>query len=504
MSIRGRISKANRNRRLRIINNTNIDQFGVHRVEQMKHNRKARETILKWLTAHETKKRTATAKGKKKKNNNNNKTSLLISGPSGCGKTSCTRLLCESRNFEVIYFNGALYEKTNKNSDYSIEDIISDATRGQSVVDLMRYAKPKKRVIIVDQVDQYLTGSGSRSRQDMLIKLMKDPNKRIILITTNLKGTKMKSIEKYCERVYFNAPSDYELYDIIREFCEQTGMKLTELARKYIVMKIDHDIKQLLIMLYELYKTHINTSEIDYRQVIQYVIDTNKDIAESTIFDSVQKILYVDTLSLKDKLDIYDQFPLQLPMMLQENFLRCSNNMTNVIYASDRFSDADLFHETLYDRMEGEIYIDRYVYGIMSVNLPFTADHRSNRIQMSKLFGLINKQRAVKSRLASIRCSTTNNFSDIDMFVYGGRILEHHIDNEDWPFIVNLANTYGFKRVDKSDIALSMFEIAKRFYRPNSKYTKPKSDELEPLITEFKAEEQHKLSEQIKQLKLSN
>lgn len=527
--MKGRIPKTRRNKRIRAINDTRIEQYGIRSVDDICHNTKAISAMRKWLT---------TSTG--------NKHGLFIQGPSGCGKTTVTKIICESEGYDVKYFNGALYGKSSKCKDViSIEDFVREASRCNNVLlSMMQPDKTKPRITIIDQIDQYLAGSGSKVKLTSLKNMLTSTRNRVILIAADI-NSKVKIIAKQCTTIRFNRPTTRELGVIIDRFCDRTGMKLTIVSKIYIQNKIDQDIRQLLIVLYELYKLYYNTTTINLDQLQCYLSSNNiKDLGDSDIFKFTEKIMFANDLSISDKLCIYDKFPYKLPIFMQENVLRSTNDWQKIMVATEQFSDADLISSAIFDRMDSEMYVARYIYGIIAIIPPylkrndqqyqtymkqqwnsidsiiniaaiegesasFTLSHPNNRtIMTSGLFGSSNTQRANHDSLIAIRTSSCNRFADIDTFSYGGHIIRHRIETNQLSEVVRLAREYGFhnnRKYDTKKIAELMYDIATKLYFSKINKTKPpKKIEINKLVTEFERQDQEHMMERFNNLMLTN
>lgn len=512
--MKGRIPKSRRNKRIVAINDTRIEQYGILSANDIRHNAKAIDTMKKWLNCK-----------------TNDKHGLLIYGPSGCGKTCVSKVICESEGYDVKYFNGALYGKSSNSKDViSIEDFIREASRCSNVLSLMKEDKSKPRVTIIDQIDQYLSGSGSKTKLVALKKMLSTTRNRVILITANVNASKIRTIAKLCTKLRFSAPTKREIALIIGDFCDKTGLKLSMVAKVYIENKIDQDVRQLLIILYELYKLYYKTTTVDLVQLERY-LNAHKDVGgDVDVFKLTERIMFARELSIEDKLQLYDKFPYKLPMFMQENVLRFTIDWQKIMAATERFSDADLIAGSIYDRMDSEMYVARYIYGIIAVipsfmkrtdtqyrqlmtkqikSIETTVPLQSpiegtstsfilqrkgtEKVNTSSVFGSINTQRANHDTLIAIRSSSMNRFSDIDTFSYGGQIIRKRIETDQISEVVRLARDYGFqynRKYNTKKISELLYDIAtKLYFSKDKKIAKPRKAEIDKMIAEFERQE---------------
>lgn len=453
------------------------DTFGLTNIKNCYHNSVAIQRIREWIN------------GKPRK-------SLLVLGPSGCGKTSCVQLVGESENCEVVYINGALFQHHDGENPQSIENKIQESVSGYSILTQMRGEPPKRKLIVVDQIDQYVSGSGSARRIDGLMTVLRQY--LIILIATNTVHKKMQTILNYCTELRFKKPTDIEMNRILEDVCERNKLKLSIVAKNVIIHKSSGDINQLLLILSELHQTYIGASQkqqITLSQVMSFINSHSaKDPNDDNIFSCTERLLNCKTLTMLQKYQIYDMHAGKLPLMLHENIpYYMEENTDKMACVSHWFSDAALFEGFLREdpeRMDKDLYIDHDLFATYSclgpLNVGLGRPKRRRKLQFSKMYGSKNTRRSKKRKLAHIRSVTLGRLTSIS---YPGMILQRKLEANDWEGMASFAKNYGFlsRGEDPKSIAEMLFEIAQRLCHMNVKWKKPTVKSMKPLIKAIEA-----------------
>jgi replication factor C subunit 1 len=473
--IKGRTS-----RRLRLLNRNRRIRQSLSDIQRCRHNPAALKRIRTWI-------------------NGTPRKSLLVMGPSGCGKTTCVQLVGKDENYEVVYINGALFQHHKEDSPRSIENRIHEAVSGHNIMAQMLGLEEKPKLIVVDQVDQYVSGSGSARRIDGLLQVLRAY--RIIVIANSTAHKKMQTIRNHCTEVVFKRPSDSELNRILEDVCDQVNLKLSIVAKNLVVNKARGDINQLLLMVSELHLAYIGSStrkQITLRQVTEYLNShSDKDIDDDNVFACAERLLLLggNKRTMEQKLQIYDLHAWKLPMIVHENLPNYLNNseIEKLSRASHWSSDGDLFEEFLRsdpDRMDKDLYIDHDLYASYSTLGPISVGlgrpKRQRKLHFSKIYGSENTRRAKQRKLTDVRNISQNRLVTPPPLTYEGMILRKWlVEDKDYETVVEFARKYGFlsRGEEPKAVAELLYEIAERLSCLQSKgWKRPPMKTMRPLI----------------------
>ena len=492
--------KGRRRRRRRCkmvpISPTDLDEYGLKSLEFCRHNANSIERVRKWI------------RGQPRK-------SLLVTGPPGCGKTRCIRLIIEAENCEMVYYNGALYQvfkakKSKKTPSEShgrdnddprrIENSMFEASRNRNVLALLRgETEPQRRIIVLDQVDQFVSGSGCTKRLETLVNLLK--THQIIMIANSTIHKKMRTIQNYCTETAFKKPNDVAMGKILEDICDRFELKLSIVAKNLLVTKANGDINQLLLLLYGLRTSTPERKQITLNQVMTYLnTQSEKYMDDDNVFSCTERLLVGKTLSMERKLQLFDMHTSQIPLMLQTNMPYGSylgDDFDKINKALEWFCQGDLFESSLEpERMDKELYIDRDLYAMYSTIGPLSLIEKTNpnskrprrrKLEFSKLYGCENTRRSKQRKLNHIRSLASiemGELGSIHSVSYMGMILANKLEAKAYDDVAALAKVYGFRShgEDPKAVAETLFEIAYRFFRTNSTWKKPTVREMKPLI----------------------
>jgi len=284
----------------------------------------------------------------------NIKKGIYISGPIGIGKTTFIINILKTMNYEIIY-----YDNTLKNKNFV--DSLSVNNLSTSSVYSLFYEIPKKKVIVVDDIDS-LNGS-DKNVLNYLIKLIRQKKTKkqklesstdcpIIFINSDLNDKKINELMNVTNNFVLKKPTN-----------EQLKIILNKLFSTFFCNNINNNINN-------------NNNEIIINNML-YFLDNKLYNFKKILFYNKNKILskifYKKNHKYKNNINNIKNITKKL---LYEN----SNfNTINSILESDRTSVALLFHENIIKLISSDLnglkiylkilnnfsfsdYIDRYIF----------------------------------------------------------------------------------------------------------------------------------------------
>ena len=149
---------------------------------------------------------------------NNLKKGIFIYGNNGIGKTKFIKNLLKENNYDIIY-----YDNTTIRNKALIESIGSDHLCNTNVHSLFT-SKPKKKVIVIDDIDGM--NSGDKNGIISLIKVIRPKktkkqkieiftNNPIICINNSASDKKILELMKVCEVFKLENPSNIQILNIL-------------------------------------------------------------------------------------------------------------------------------------------------------------------------------------------------------------------------------------------------------------------------------------------------
>lgn len=204
---------------------------------------------------------------------------LFVYGQPGCGKTHFIKDYLKRHNYDMLYFDST--ELRNK----SLLNTINEHNMSSvSVLDMM-YRKPKKIVIVMDEVEMLnLTVSDKAVLTELthLVKIKKTKKQKlkdsltnpIICISNNVSEKKVKELMGVCEQLVVPPPTPDQmaaLYDTV------LGGGASAAVKSRVVAYLDGDLRKLS-MLHSI-KSSATTGELP-TELLQHLTRAADDVKE--------------------------------------------------------------------------------------------------------------------------------------------------------------------------------------------------------------------------------
>ena len=128
----------------------------------------------------------------------------LLSGPPGIGKSTTAALVAKMEGYEVFELN-ASDARSKKTISKALQDVVgSQVLSFGGASSSARASRPKKRLIVMDEVD----GMSSADRGGMrLIKLIKASKTPIVCICNERMKSNVRTLANHCYDLRFQRPT---------------------------------------------------------------------------------------------------------------------------------------------------------------------------------------------------------------------------------------------------------------------------------------------------------
>ena len=360
---------------------------------------------------------------------NNLKKGIFIYGNNGIGKTKFIKNLLKENNYDIIY-----YDNTTIRNKALIESIGSDHLCNTNVYSLFTN-KPKKKVIVIDDIDGM--NSGDKNGIISLIKLIRPKktkkqkveiftNNPIICINNSASDKKILELMKVCEVFNLKNPSNIQILNILNILTPNI-FKYSESINKIILNNIIQFLDNKL--------TSINKIIFyENNNLIYSIFYSNHNISETN-----------KSLNIK---------------YLTKNFLENYHNFQQLdsILESDRTILSLLFHENLIKNLTIK---DSSIYLKLLENFIFS-DYIDRIIFQKQIWQLIEKNNIVKIFYNNFILKTNNLLKEtnIDDIIFTKILTKYSSEYNNYIFIYNLLQSF---LIDKKDVLTLFYNLDKNF-----------------------------------------
>ena len=362
------------------------------------------------------------------------KRGIYIYGDSGIGKTKFIINLLKELNYDVIYYDNSIIR--NK----SLIDNIGSQNLSNSNVYSMFTNKPKKIVIVIDDIDGMNYGDKNgiislikliRIKKTKKQKLENLTNNPIICINNKNNDKKILELMKVCHVFELKNPSNNQLLNIINNLLPNI-FKYKEyenvLIKKNILDFLNNNLISINKILfyeknniiykkfYENYKTNINESNENIK------IITKNFLENEYTFDKINNILESDRTILS--------------LLFHENIIQILDNDNLDIYLKilENFIVSDYIYRIIFRKQIWQLTEMNYIIKLFQNNYILTSNN---------LLKKINLENIIFTKILTKYSSEYNNY----IFIYN-LLQSFLIDKKDiLTLFYNLDKNY-----DKNDI----------------------------------------------------
>lgn len=237
----------------------------------------------------------------------------LLSGSPGIGKTSSVMVLCKELNFDLIEFNA---------SDVRNKSLIISKIKGLiNTKSLSFTGEPKKKVILMDEVDGMTSDRGGLQELNSLIKTSLVP---IVCICNDRNNLKIRTLANNCLDLKFRKLDSRSIINRLRKILEIEKKEIGDNILNEIILLANNDFRYILNTLQKIcLKKSINLEETDNM--------TKKDLSRN-VFEIATELFHKK--SIEDKTKLYFEDYTIVPLFVSENYLKANFKTLKECYDS--------------------------------------------------------------------------------------------------------------------------------------------------------------------------
>ena len=350
-------------------------------------------------------KKSVVFKGRSQRPENVNARACLISGPPGIGKTTIARIMSKELGYTIFEQNAS--DQRNKLIINKIAGYLQDSTTINFKNDL-KETNNTKNIMIMDEIDG-TGGNEDRGGISALIQILKNTKIPIICICNDDQSQKLKSLKNSTYNIKFNRPAINQVVKRLKYICNQESIKAEENALEKLVEITDRDIRQCISFL-EFFSRQPKSSNEKLEFKYSY-FSNNKNLKDTSVllnnFQSAGKILNpleMKSLSHIEKMNLYFIDPDFIPLLVQENYLKCFKaeesekskkleQLYNISQAADSISYADTLDTQIRKNNHWSLAVDKGVHGCLAVSNYAKNGLNPGEIEFSQIFAQMAKQK---------------------------------------------------------------------------------------------------------------
>lgn len=247
---------------------------------------------------------------------------MIISGPHGIGKKTAINIICNELQYEIKMLTN--HDSKNK---HTITEIIDSCNANINVYYKLNNnpsQPPNKFVLIIDNIDNI---SLSNEKESILDICKRNHDLRIIpiIFIANDQYNKLVSeMKKRCINIILHIPTHSDLLLLVKQISTSENIIFeNDLIIDSIIKYSQYDIKQLIIILQDIYYTFIKTNSnsvvISIQSFNNFILNSHKKDIDSGLYASA-KIILNNYTSIISHNTLYEINKVLLPLMIHQNY----------------------------------------------------------------------------------------------------------------------------------------------------------------------------------------
>jgi hypothetical protein len=258
---------------------------------------------------------------------NNGTKNLLLIGPTGCGKSTLIELFCYEENIKLLNI------KTNDNK--SKRDLLKDIDLFMEYSGDFFFRKSDQKKLLL--IDDYQNGANDIFNITDIIALAEKKIK-ILVISSDSRGTKLSDLKKSFETYYINEIPGYLIKNWIISLKTNLNVKQIDI----LVKKCKSDKRLILNTLEFINNNHDNS-------FLQFLESYYKD-DDINIFEYIKKIFdNIEPLDINTYFKIYDNDGYLLANLVHENYLDYNQDIHSIANAAEAISSGEILFSDTYE-----------------------------------------------------------------------------------------------------------------------------------------------------------
>ena len=255
---------------------------------------------------------------------------LLIIGPIGCGKTTLINSFCNEENINLLNL------QCNKPKRDILKDI--DLFLDYSLQFFKNDGIQQKKIILIDE---YQNGQND-SLTIMDILALKEKGIKIIIVSSDSKGSKLSDLKKSVEVYYINEIPSGLIKTWILSLMDN-NFNLTSCQLNYILKNCRSDKRSILNIL-DFLKKYPYKGSLD-----SFLQSCYKD-EEINLFEFVKHLFDdIEPVGINDIFKIYDNDGFLLSNLVHENYIDFNEDIHSIAKASDAISSGEILFSDTFD-----------------------------------------------------------------------------------------------------------------------------------------------------------
>jgi replication factor C subunit 1 len=268
----------------------------------------------------------------------------LLSGPPGIGKSTTARLIAEECGREIFELNAS-----DTRSKRMLSEELKDVVQSGVVSFGDSKKKPKRRVVIMDEVDGM--SASDRGGVAELIKIIKTSKTPIICICNDHSKSSVRSLANHCFDLKFQRPQVPSVMKRMKEIAKAENLAVEDKALEGLIQSSGNDIRQVLNALQMWRVQSDQLTDVEARKRIGEI---NKDAAARlTHFDATRFIFNESkTAPLNKRNESFFIDYDMIPLMISQNYVSAIQasrthrddmvKMEKLAQAADAVCDSDV------------------------------------------------------------------------------------------------------------------------------------------------------------------